>query len=368
VSDRAWLQAMLDFEAALARACAGAGLISAESAATITAACRAGEFDLAEIGRDSAQSGNPAIPMLAALRARLPDAAAGDVHRGATSQDVIDTATMLVTRRALGPLLEDAGTAGRSCAALAAAHRETPMLGRTLLQQAVPTTFGLKAAGWLAGIVRARRELAAGAESSIALQFGGAAGNLAALGDSALPVGELLAAELELPLPALPWHTERTRPVAIVDALGRLAGAMGKVGRDVTLLAQGEVAEVRDAAPGGSSAMAHKRNPVAALVVVACAQRLPGLLATMHTSLSAEHERAAGGWHAEWETFADALRLTGSAATWSVRMLDRLEVDADRMQANLEAAGEEITASSRSALANCGALVDRALAEYGRDG
>lgn len=365
MSDRAWLQAMLDFEAALARACARAGLISAESAETITAACRAGDFDLGEIGRQSAQSGNPAIPMLAALRARLPDAAAGDVHRGATSQDVIDTAMMLVTRRALEPLLEDAGAVGRSCAALAAAHRETLMLGRTLLQQAVPTTFGVKAAGWLAGVVRARRELVGAGERSIALQFGGAVGNLAALEDSALAVAELVAAELDLPLPALPWHSERTRPVAIVDALGLLAGAVGKVGRDVTLLAQGEVGEVRDRAPGASSAMAHKRNPVAALAVVACAQRLPGLVATMHASLPAEHERAAGGWHAEWETFADALRLTGSAVAWSVAMLDRLEVDTDRMLANLEAAGEEITASSRSAVVNSRWLVDRALAGYG---
>jgi 3-carboxy-cis,cis-muconate cycloisomerase len=366
VSDRAWLQAMLDFEAALARASARAGLISAENAGTIGAACRAGDFELGEIGRESAQSGNPAIPVLAALRALLPDQAARDVHLGATSQDVIDTATMLVTRRALEPLLADAGAAGRSCAALAAAHRDTPMLGRTLLQQAVPTTFGLKAAGWLAGIVRARRELAGAAQRSIALQFGGAAGNLAALGDSALAVAELLAAELELPLPALPWHGERTRLVAIADALGLLTGAAGKVGRDVTLLAQGEVGEVRDAAPGGSSTMAHKRNPVAALAVVACAQRLPGLLSTMHASLSAEHERAAGGWHAEWETFADALRLTGSALAWAVRMLERLEVDAERMRANLEEAGEEITASSRSAMVNSRALVERALADYGQ--
>jgi 3-carboxy-cis,cis-muconate cycloisomerase len=299
--------------------------------------------------------------MLAQLRSRLPDVAAAEVHHGATSQDAIDTAMMLVTRRALEPLLSDAGAAANACAALAAEYRETPMLARTLLQQAVPTTFGLKAAGWLAGVVRARRELAGAAGSSIALQFGGAAGNLAALGDAALPVAELLADELELPQPALPWHAERTRPVAIVDALGMLAGALGKVGRDITLLAQGEVGEVRDTAPGGSSAMAHKRNPVAALAVLACAQRLPGLVATMHASLPAEHERAAGGWHAEWETFRDALRLTGSTAAWSARMLDRLEVDTDRMRSNLEA----VVALPWSSPTSASALVDRALAEYG---
>jgi 3-carboxy-cis,cis-muconate cycloisomerase len=345
VSDRAWLQAMLDFEAALARACARTRLIPAEAAAQITAACRADEFDLARIGRDSEQSGNPAIPMLAELRGRLPEAVAGHVHRGATSQDVIDTAAMLMARRALEPLLADAAAAGRACSQLAASHRDAPMIARTLLKQAVPSTFGLKAAGWLAGIGRSRRELAAVAEREIALQFGGAAGNLSALGDAGLQVAQLLADELELPLPALPWHAERTRPVALVDALGRLAGALGKVARDIALLAQDEVAEVRIAG-GGSSAMPHKQNPVAAVAVQACAQRMPGLVATMHLSLAAEHERAAGAWHAEWETFADAFALTGSAAAWARRMLDGLEVDGARMERNLEAAGDVVMAES----------------------
>jgi 3-carboxy-cis,cis-muconate cycloisomerase len=411
VSDRAWLQAMLDFESALATACARLELIPAEAASAIAAACRAEDFDVAQIGREAAHSGNPAIPMLAQLRARLPSEVAGEVHRGATSQDVIDTAAMLVARRALTPLLADATAAARACATLAASHRDTLMLGRTLLQQAVPTSFGLKAAGWLAGIVRARREVALTCERQIALQFGGAAGNLASLGEAALPAAALMAADLDLPLPAVPWHAERTRPVVLVDALGALAGALGKVAGDVALLAQGEVAEVRSGG-GSSSAMPHKRNPVPALLVRACAQRLPGLVATMHASLVAEHERAAGGWHAEWETFSDALRLSGSACAWGARMLEGLEVDPERMGLNLELAGEgvmgesvtvalaarlgvararelveaalscgrglraaaadvltpeelEAALSPASCLPNARALVDRALAEYG---
>jgi 3-carboxy-cis,cis-muconate cycloisomerase len=369
VSGPAWVQAMLDFEAALARSCAGAGLVPARAAAAITAACDADRFDVAAIGREAAGPGTPASPLVDALRAQLPEDVAGYVHRGATSQDVIDTAAMLVARRALAPILGDAAAAAKSCAALADAHRETIMVGRTLLQQAVPITFGLKAAGWLAGIARARRELLRSSEQQLELQFGGAAGTLASLGDRALDIAAALGRELELSLPALPWHAERTRLAVVAGDLAELTGSLGKVARDVTLLAQNEVGELRPRAGGGSSAMPHKRNPVAAVAVLACAERTPGLAATICSSLVAEHERAAGAWHAEWEVWSELLRLTGSAAAWAAEMLDTLEVDPARMSANLDAAGDQVmTESVVAALAaevgptQARELVDRALA------
>jgi 3-carboxy-cis,cis-muconate cycloisomerase len=337
---------MLDFEAALARACASAGLVPADAAAAISAACQAEQFDIAALGRDAAASGNPAVPLIASLRAKLPGDVADHVHRGATSQDVIDTAAMLVARRALGPILDHAATAVSACTRLAAEHRETVMIGRTLLQQAVPTTFGLKAAGWLAGVARARRQLVDVGERQVALQFGGAAGTLAALGEAADEVAAALGRELELAVPPLPWHTERSRPVLIADGLALLSGSFGKIARDVTLLAQNEVGEVRLARGGGSSAMPHKRNPVAAVAVLACAARTSGLAATINASLVQEHERATGAWHAEWESWSDLLRLTGAAAAWTAELLDGLEVDGERMRCNLKVAGEVVMAES----------------------
>jgi 3-carboxy-cis,cis-muconate cycloisomerase len=365
VSGAAWLQAMLDFEGALARANAACGLIPGAAAETISAACSASRLDAGAIGSSAASGGNPAIPLVAELRAKLPSDVAGWVHFGATSQDVIDTAAMLVARRAIAPILGDALRAASACATLADAHRDTIMIGRTLLQQAVPTVFGLKAAGWLAGIVRARRELVRALESAIALQFGGAAGTLASLGDDGLRVAASLAAELALTEPALPWHTERTRIVGLVAALGLLTGALGKVARDVVLLSQNEVAEVRSG-QGGSSTMPHKRNPVPSVAVLACAQRLPGVVASL--SLVHEHERAAGAWHAEWEPFSEAIRVTGSAAAWAAEMLEELEVDGEQMRRNLSMAGDGVMAESlvmtlaaRVGLARARALVEEAL-------
>ncbi len=375
VDGSAWVQAMLDFEAALARSCASAGLVPVEAADAITAACHVEQFDVAEIGAGVAGPGNPAAPLIGALRAKLPESAAGYVHRGATSQDAIDTAAMLIARRAIAPILEDAATAGRACAALAAAHRDTIMLGRTLLQQAIPITFGLKAAGWLAGVVRARRELARAAETEIALQFGGAAGTLASLGDRAGEVAVALGRELGLPLPPLPWHSERTRVARIAGSLALLTGSLGKVARDVTLLAQNEVGEARPGGGGGSSAMPHKRNPVTAVAVLACAARTPALASTFDSSLVHEHERAAGAWHAEWEPWSELLRLTGSAAAWSAAMLDGLEVDPERMRANVVAAGDLVmTESVVTVLASevgplrARELVDEAASRVAEDG
>jgi 3-carboxy-cis,cis-muconate cycloisomerase len=368
---RAWLQAMLDFEAALARGCAAAGLIPAPAAEMIAEGCDATGFDVERIGLEMAESGTPVAPMLAALRATLPDDAAACVHRGATSQDVVDTAAMLVARRALAPILADAQAAALACAALAERHRETPMLGRTLLQQAVPITFGRKAAAWLAGVVRSRRELERVAADQIALQFGGAAGTLASLGPAADEVAVAIGQQLGLSVPALPWHAERSRVALLAGALAVLTGSLGKVAQDVVLLAQNEVAEARPASAGGSSAMPHKRNPIAAVAVLACAARTPALAGTLDATMVQEHERAAGRWHAEWEPWSELLRLTGAAAAWSAELLSELEVDGERMRANLAAAGPELLRESGGPVAAdaytraAAGFTDRALAEYG---
>jgi 3-carboxy-cis,cis-muconate cycloisomerase len=337
VSDRAWLQAMLDFEAALARAVAPPA-----AAEAIAAACVAEGFDAAEIGRSAADKGTPVPGLLAALRAKLPDEAAAHVHRGATSQDVVDTAAMLVAKRALGPLLEDLDAAADACAGLADRYRDAPMAGRTLLQQAAPITFGLKAAGWLSGLDEVRAELADMRANGLAVQLAGAVGTLAALGDDGLSAVSIVARTLELAEPALPWHTVRARPARLACVLGQAAGAMGKIARDVELLAQTEVGEVSEGGGegrGGSSTLPHKRNPVGAVAVSACAARVPGLVATMLASMTQEHERAAGTWQAESETLSDLLRLTGSAAVALRELLEGLEVHTGRMRANLDATG-----------------------------
>ena len=342
VDDRAMLQAMLDAEAALARASAGAGVIPAAAAAAIAACCDARRFDVAALGRASAAAGNPVVPLVKALAEQLPEEAAGHVHQGATSQDVLDTAAALVAHRALGPLLEDLAAAAGAGAHLAEAHRGTVLAGRTLLQQAVPVTFGLKAAGWLVGLDETRLRLAEVRRRTLAVQLGGAAGTLAGFGDRGLEVLAGFAADLGLAEPTVPWHAVRARPAALAGALGACAGVLGKVARDVVLLAQNEVAEVREgggAVRGGSSAMPHKRNPVAAVAVAACTARVPGLVATMLAVMPQEHERAAGGWHAEWEPQRELLRLVGAAASWCRELLEHLEVDAGRMRANLDAAG-----------------------------
>lgn len=343
VSDTAWLQAMLDVEAALARAQAAVGLVSADDAEAIGRACRAEDFDVAALGAAAAQSGNPVVPLVAALRER----GSPHVHRGATSQDVLDSATVLVARRALEPLRDDVAGAADAAAALARAHRSTPMAGRTLLQQAVPVTFGLVAAGWMNGLGEAAERLErAGAD--LAVQLGGASGTLAALGVQGPAVLDRLAHELGLPEPVLPWHTDRGRIAALAGALGGLAGAVAKSAGDVVLLAQTEVGEVREASlgvagdsadRGGSSAMPHKRNPVAAISARACARQAPGLVATLLANMEHEHQRAAGAWHAEWRPLSELLRATGSAAAWLRDCLEHLVADPAAMRGNLERTG-----------------------------
>jgi 3-carboxy-cis,cis-muconate cycloisomerase len=319
VGDEAWLQAMLDVEAALGGD-----------------ALRARDLDIAELGREAAEHASPVVP----LARRFPD-----THAGATSQDILDTAMMLVAKRALEPLLADARAAADAAAALAEAHRQTPIMGRTLLQEALPTSFGLKAASWMAAIDDAVAALAA---VPLAVQMGGPVGHR----DPA--AAEAVARALGLAAPPLPWHTDRVRPVALAAALGALAGVLGKAARDVTLMA-----DVREGVEGrgGSSAMAHKRNPVAAVSVLACTRRVPGLVATMFAAMEQEHERAAGAWQAEWGTLTDLLRLTGSATAWGRDMLEHLEVDAGAMRAGAGAA-PDLGASSQ--------LIDRALDAHRR--
>ena len=339
--DGAWLQAMLDTEAALARALERAGLAADGAGAAVTAEAVAGRFDAAELGRRAVHTGNPVPPLVRALTAAVPGWAASAVHHGATSQDILDTAAMLVARDSLDAVLADLATAAVAAAGLAAAHRDTIMIGRTLLQQAVPVTFGLVAAGWLTAIDEARQGLARIRGERLAVQFGGAAGTLAALGEAGPRVAALLADELGLARPALPWHTDRLRILELASALAGAAAVLGKIARDVTLLAQSEVAEVREGgAGGGSSAMPHKRNPIAAVVLLGCTRRVPGLLATLAAAAEQEHQRAAGAWHAEWEPLADLLRLTGSASSWAAELLAGLKVDAGRMRATLDAAGD----------------------------
>ncbi len=341
-SDQAWLQAMLDTEAALARALEQAGLAPPGAGEAVTAAARAEAFDAAELGRQAGLTGNPVPALVRELTRILPSGPAGAVHQGATSQDIIDTAAMLLARQSLGVISDDLAAAAAAAARLAAVHRDTIMIGRTLLQQAVPVTFGLVAAGWLTGLDEAAVALERVAASRLAVQFGGAAGTLSALGDRGPEVAALLAAELGLQAPILPWHTDRLRIIEIAGACAGAAGVLGKIARDVTLLAQSEVGEVTEGGGGGrggSSAMPHKRNPAASIAILGCTRQVPGLVATLAAAAEQEHQRAAGAWHAEWEPLADLLRLTGSAASWAADLLSGLEPDPGRMRRNLGAAG-----------------------------
>lgn len=361
---RAWLQAMLDVERSLAVAQARAGLAPGAAAAAIAACCSADRFDAASLGERALAAGNPVVPLVRELRALVPADAERYVHAGATSQDILDTAMMLVASRALGPILADLRAAADRCAELAAREAGTVMAGRTLLQQALPVTFGLKCAGWLTALDESAGTLGALHGSRLAVQFGGAAGTLASLGGAGVTVARLLAEELGLAEPLLPWHTDRARVAELGCALGIASGALAKIALDVLLLAQTEVAEVREAGDaseadeadeaggggrGGSSTLPHKRNPVAAVLVTACAKRVPGLVATLVAAMAQEHERAAGAWHAEWDTVTGLLRLVGGAARHGRDMLARLRVSAARMGENLGRTGGLIMAESVAA-------------------
>ena len=332
----AWLEGMLAAERALARAEALAGVIPAEAADAIAESCRADLFDLEQLLEQGHAAGNPVEPLVRALREVVGGDAARYVHWGATSQDVLDTATMLVARRALGLLLAEVDRVAAVCARLARDQRDTPMAARTLLQQAVPTTFGLKAAGWLVAVVEARSGLRRVLAERLAVELGGAAGTLAALGERGPEVMSLFAEQLELPEPLLPWHSNRVRIAELGSALATAAGVMAKIGLDVALLAQSEVGEVSPPAGGGSSTMPQKRNPVGSALAVACARLVTADAAVLAGGLVQEHERALGGWHAEWDALSRALALTGGGAAAVAELLEGLTVDAARMRANLD--------------------------------
>jgi 3-carboxy-cis,cis-muconate cycloisomerase len=347
VSDRAWVAAILEVEAALARAESRIGLIPAKAADDITMHCRVDEFDVVQLGKAAVRSANPVIPLVNALRAAVSKDAAPYVHRGATSQDVLDTAMMLIARRGLDLILADLERAAASAAALADQHRATMMAARTLLQQALPTTFGLKAAGWLMAIVDARSDLMRVRRTRVAMQFGGAAGTMAALSDRGLDVARELATELALPEPILPWHTARARVVELATALGIATGVAGKVALDVVLLAQTEVGEVSERAVAGygtSSALPQKHNPVAAIEILAAVRGINAQVASLQGAMLAEHERAAGAWQAEWPAVAETLRLAGGAIFRLASLLAGLQVDPERMRRNLDLSGGRIMA------------------------
>jgi 3-carboxy-cis,cis-muconate cycloisomerase len=351
VSDAALVEAMVEVEVALLGALADVGLAPRESADELAEALASGHLvlDLDELGRATGEQGTPVPGLLRALRLQLSEAASAHLHKGATSQDVIDTAMMLVSRRALEHTVADLSAAADACADLAQRYREAIAPGRTLLQQALPVTFGLKAAVWLSGLDGALAELRGVRDHGLAVQFGGAVGTLASLGDRGLEVAAQLGDRLQLPVPDLPWHTVRLRPARIAAALGATLGVIGKIGRDVVLLAQSEVAEASEgggAGRGGSSTMPHKRNPVGAIALLACAERGPGLVATMMAAMIQEHERGAGGWQAEWETMLELLRLTGSAAAIARELLAGLVVHPDKMRGEMDLTGGLVMSES----------------------
>ena len=350
--DVACLQNMLDFEAALARAEAATGVIPANAPGPIANACKAESFDLAALAEAATRSGNLAIPLVKALTASVAkvDAdAARYVHWGATSQDAIDTAMMLTLRAAIEALLGDIDRAVAAFAMLARTHRHTAVVARTWLQHALPMPFGLKLAEYAAALHRSRKRLQRLKRETLALQFGGAAGTLAALGDKGWPVAERLAQELKLPLPDAPWHTHRDRIAEAASVLAIVAGSCGKIARDVSLMMQTDVAEAFEPAGegrGGSSTMPHKRNPVAAATALAAATMAPNLAATIFAAQVQDHERSAGPWHAEWPTLPTLLLVTSGGLAAIVDIAEGLEVDVARMRLNLDATGGLIMAEA----------------------
>ncbi|MFF7415360.1 3-carboxy-cis,cis-muconate cycloisomerase [Streptomyces lydicus] len=340
--DAAWLQALLDAETALTRAQAALGLAPAEAAEAVTQAADPARYDLRSLAERARAGGNPVIPLVADLTAAVGEPHGTYVHRGATSQDILDTAAMLVAARALEPALTDFDRTERALAQLAAAHRDTPMPGRTLTQHAVPTTFGLKAAGWRSMVLDARDRIAR-VHEALPVQLGGAAGTLASFREYGAQDADALtsayARELGLTAPPLPWHTLRTPVADLASCLAFTAGAFGRIAEDVLTLSRTEIGEVAEGSGGGSSAMPHKTNPVRATLLAAAARRAPQLAATLYGSLAAGDERPASAWHAEWEPLRDLLRLTGGVARDTAELSEGLRVNAEAMRRNLDLTG-----------------------------
>jgi 3-carboxy-cis,cis-muconate cycloisomerase len=361
--DEAWLQAMLDSEAALAQAEAEVGIMPVEVADAISKCCRADRFDPVELGRAARAGGNPVIPMVQTLTSIVEPDARRWVHWGATSQDILDTSAMLVARRAVVLIAADLARLADGCDTLAESHRHTIMAGRTLLQPALPITFGYKAAGWLAGVTDCRHELRH-ADSQLAAQLGGAAGTLAALGPQGVEVSAAFSRRLGLPEPVVPWHTARQRSARLAGALAMIAGTAAKVSGDVALLMQAEVSEASEPAGpgrGGSSTLPQKRNPVAAAQVGSAARRAVALLPVFYGGLVAEHERSLSAWPAELHSLSEILVLAGGAVSRTADTVCGLEVDGPRMAANVEGAvgvllAERVSLALAPHLGRAGAL------------
>jgi 3-carboxy-cis,cis-muconate cycloisomerase len=347
-------QRMLDFEAALARAQANVGIVPNDDAAAIEAACVVANFDTSALSREAEFAGNLAIPLVKQLTAEVAKQnveAAKFVHWGATSQDVIDTALMLQMREGLRAFDVELRKLSNALIAKIKQHRNTIMVGRTLLQQALPITLGFKMAGWLDGITRHRQRLTEVQPRALLLQFGGAVGTLASLGNQGQVVAKELARELDLALPDIAWHGQRDRTVEVATLLGLITGSLGKIARDISLSMQteiGELSEPAQAGRGGSSTMPHKRNPVACTAILSAAIRVPGLVATMLSAMPQEHERGLGGWQAEWDTLPEIFDVAFTALKNAIDVIEGLEIDAKRMAANLNASHGLIMAEAVS--------------------
>jgi 3-carboxy-cis,cis-muconate cycloisomerase len=336
------VQCMLDFEAGLAQALVAAKIAPAKTSTAIKSECEARLYDVAQIVEAATGAGNLAIPLVKELTDKVADKsaeAARFVHWGATSQDVIDSGLVLQLRSALDILSGGLDWLVEALRQLIQRHRSTVVAGRTWLQQAPPITLGLKAAGWLDAVGRHRERLRAARERALVLQFGGAVGTLAALGDRGPSVAAALAAQLNLALPDIPWHTHRDRIAEVAATLGLVIGSLGKIARDISLMSQTEIAELAEPdvpGRGGSSTMPHKRNPVACAAVLAAAIRVPALVSTMLSAMVQEHERSLGGWQAEWQTLPQICTLTAEALDQLIYALEGLRVDPRSMTHNLE--------------------------------
>ncbi|MGH6916088.1 MAG: 3-carboxy-cis,cis-muconate cycloisomerase [Geminicoccaceae bacterium] len=349
LADEARLQRMLDVEAALARAQAKLGLIPASAAREITAKARLERFDPAAIRRGTELAGYPIVPLVKALSELCEGDAGRYVHWGATTQDIVDSALVLQIRDALTLIEDDLGAILRRLVAMAQQYRDTPMAGRTHLQHALPITFGFKCAVWLAAIQRHARRLEALRREALAVQFGGAVGTLASLGEDGLRVLSALADELGLAMPPIAWHVARDGVAEVACFLGLLTGSLGKIATDVALLMQievGEVAEPHSEGRGGSSTMPQKRNPIASELIIAAAKNVRQLVPVMLDAMLQDHERATGPWHAEWLALPPAFALSAGALHHARQLLDGLTVDADRMRRNLDATHGMITAEA----------------------
>jgi 3-carboxy-cis,cis-muconate cycloisomerase len=337
MGDLACARAMVQVERALALVQGQLGVIEPAAAERIDAALAGFAPDLDGLTQGTASAGVPVPALVAELRRVVGGTAASHVHWGATSQDILDTALVLQLREATEALQGRLEAAIGGLAVLAARHRDTPIVARTRFQQAIPTTFGLKVAGWLAPLLRHRQRLAELLPRLLVVQFGGAAGNLAALGDRGVEVMEALARELGLGCPPMPWHSQRDALGELAGWLALLTGSLGKLGQDVLLLAQNEVGEVREAEGGGSSTMPQKSNPIRAEALVALARSNAGLVAGMHQAALHAHERDGAAWQLEWTILPAMVAAAGSALSHAATLATTMVVDAAAMRRNLNA-------------------------------